>query len=278
MKYLENRKLHRINEFLANDMIYLKNYFNMSDEDRASTLPEQYSHELENFLDSIQEEDERTGVNVDELLIQLEEEGEDMDYYKVEWLMNNKPKIYKEFGEWLFDKISKYQMDSIVDSEYPAWYFFSSPTLIKNQWLVHFTDDASSIARDGFTIGAEDINKLGLTTHLGEYDKKYGGYNFAYTPTDADRYGYEGNGNYKYGNEAVIFRASGIRLWHSGDEEYQVIFFGKTARKIIPLTQGEENRWGVHNNKTGNQIYSEDGIDVIISWVIKNYTQYHKIL
>jgi len=38
--------------------------------------------------------------------------------------------------------------------------------------------------------------------------KKYGGYNFAYLPEHATRYGLE-RGRGKYGKEAVMFQSSG---------------------------------------------------------------------
>jgi hypothetical protein len=202
----------------------------------------------------------------------------DSEMELVTWLESNNKELYNQFADYLYEKIKNSTLP-INDSDYPAWsYFDDSPELIKNQWLIHFTDDADSIVREGFKYGVDDMTKLGLTTHLGEFDKKYGGYNFAYLLSDFPRYGrrsYVHGGGYKYGKEAVVFNASGIKLWHYGDEEPQVIFYGNTAKNIIPITKGENTDWSIRD-KNGRILFENDKLERVVDWLVDNYSQYRK--
>lgn len=118
-------------------------------------------------------------------------------------------------------------------------------------WLVHFGDDASAIAYEGFDKGVGFVDKLALTTlHCEDY-KDHEGYNFAYTAGDASREGFA-RGMAKYGKEAVIFQAPYLLFYHGGDQEPQCIFWGPSARSIVLVTDASrapcielEDDWGV---------------------------------
>lgn len=118
------------------------------------------------------------------------------------------------------------------------------------------------------------MEKLGLTCHLSEFEKKYGGYNFAYTLSDFPKYAKK-SGGYKYGSEAVVFNASGIKVWHYGDEEPQVIFYGNTAKNIIPITSGENTEFAIYS-KDNKILYENDDLKNVVYWLIKNFNQYRK--
>jgi hypothetical protein len=264
------RKLLR--EYFTNDVVYLKRYFTSSDEERAKWLPQEYPYYFEDFVAEMD-------VELDFEFPKNEPFDEDLqDYEKMEWLENNHPNVYKAFGKYLFHKIGNHEID-IPDSELPAWTYFSNhPENIKNQWLIHFTKNADDIAKQGFKYGVGEMEKLGLTTSLGEFEKKYGGYNFAYTLRDFERYGAAGYNKYKYGDEAVIFNASGIRLYHHGDEEPQVIFYGNTARNIIPIINDEETGWTLSSIRNGQTLFYNEKLSKVVDWLTVNYNQYRKHL
>lgn len=285
MKIFELRKIIKeeiIREYMSRDMVSLKHYFSMSDEKKKSSLPHEYYYFLRDWME---EEDVELELPKNTFIGGDGEEFEDEmhDYEIAEWLEREHPDKAKQFAEYLFRKIENYELP-INDADYPAWSFFDSePEIVKNQWLIHFTKDAQSIALEGFKYGVDEMTKLGLTTHLGEFDKKYGGYNFAYLLKDFDKYGRSsgrgyGSQKYKYGKEAVIFRASGIKLWHHSDQEPQVIFYGNTANTIIPITAGEENNWAIASNKTGRILYESDELKKVIDWLVTNYNQYKNVL
>lgn len=255
-----------IQEYLSREMVSLKDYFSQSEESKKSYLPHTYYELFDEYLEQYD--------------IDFEKPDGYEDYELMDFLKTENPDLYKEFAEYLYDEITNRRLP-INDTEYPAWSFFDdSPEIIKNQWLIHFTDEAKSIAEEGFLYGVDEADKLGLTTQLSEFDKKYGGYNFAYTLTDFVRYAGGGwrNKGYKYGDEAVIFNASGIKLLHYGDEEPQVIFYGNTAKNIIPITYGKDTDWGVYSVKTDKLLYENDELEKVVEWVVKNYNQYRKEL
>lgn len=251
-----------LNEYINSDELSFKKYLEQSDEDKMKSLPYEFGHLLSGFL-------EEKGVSL-----------EDSERYEheIEILEKEHPEIYEEFSKWLLDGVKNYSLP-ILDADYPAWSFFDdSPEIVKNQWMIHFTDEADSIAIEGFKYGVDEFSKLGLTTMLGDVDKEYGGFNFAYLIDDFNRYATSRGQGYKYGSEAVVFRASGIKTWHYSDEEPQVVFFGNTATNIIPITRGEDSEWAVRDVKSWDVLYEDDDLQKVVFWIANNYDQYRKRL
>jgi hypothetical protein len=272
-----------INEYVTRDAVYLKDYLSMSEEARMEPLPYEYYYFFEDFLIEVGEEFEmpketRPSNYQDEPYEEVDMFDNNLEL--ITWLEKNNRELYNKFAKYLYDKIESGTLP-IDDSEYPAWtYFDNSPQIIKNQWLIHFTKDAEAIQSDGFKYGVDDMTRLGLTTRLGEFDKQYGGYNFAYTLSDFPRYAKSDQGwrdEYKYGDEVVVFNASGIRVWHHGDGEPQVIFYGNTAKNIIPIISGEHFKWGIYS-KSGKLLFEHDELTRMVEWLVKNYAQYRKQL
>lgn len=274
-----------LNEFITKDEVYLKDYFSMPENVRKEYLPHEYYYLFDDFLAETGIDFTRPKETVQSNYADEDTEEVDMfdnDAELMNWLEGNNREVYDAFANYLYDKIINNNLP-IPDSEYPAWsYFDDNPKVVKNQWLIHFTNDADGIAREGFKYGVDDMTKLGLTTHLSDFEKKYGGYNFAYLLKDFMRYGKgdwrSNRRGFKYGSEAVLFRASGIELWHHGDQEPQVIFYGKTATNIIPITNGEQYNWAVRNNKNGRIFFESDDLENVVKWIVKNYDQYRKYL
>ena len=278
-KYLNEQEV--LTEYITKDEVYLRDYLSMSEEAKKEYLPQEYYYFFEDFLEETDTEFEmpketRPSDYADEPYEEVDMFDDNMEL--MIWLEKNNREIYDLFADYLYDKIKDNTLP-IAESEYPAWsYFDDRPTLVKNQWLIHFTDNAEDVAMNGFKYGVDDMTKLGLTTHLGEFDKKYGGYNFAYLLSDFPRYARGGRrGGYKYGKEAVVFNASGIKTWHYGDEEPQVIFYGNTATNIIPIIKGENADWGIYN-KNGRILFENDELERVVYWLTQNYSQYRKSL
>ena len=200
---------------------------------------------------------------------------------------NNLKQHYNEFNNlyWhLYGKATSLE----YCYEAPAFLFFSRPHVIKNKWLVHFSDNAYHIAKDGFMYGTQDLDRLAYSG-CGDIHNKYGkGYDFAYEAESAsdvfqclDRH----FDTPKYGSEMVLFMASGVEVWHDGDEERQVIFYGPSAKNIIYIRKeiangseyyGDSEVWqvcDVHNNRV---LYETSDLDEVISWAINNYAQYRR--
>jgi len=162
----------------------------------------------------------------------------------------------------------------------PSWYWIKEPELVKNQWLVHGTSeiDAAFMAKQGFIRGVKDWKKLGLTTWFDgkSAEKKLGGYNFAYTVEDFKDYGFGGDG-VTYGDGTIlVFRASGIRCWHSTDDEMQTIFNGKTATDIVPIYDTLDDLI-IFSKERKILARFKSHIDAV-NWVVNNYDQYRKAI
>lgn len=274
----EVRKFIRsvLKEYVTNDIVYLKDYFKTPIEKKKHYLPFSYYQFFRDFLieEDIDFEDPKD-------LVASNYEGEpdeevnmfDDDLDLMYWLETNNAELFDRYVNYLYERVLSATLP-IGDEEYPAWSYFSdNPEVIKNQWLVHFTRHEDDIARDGFKYGVSEMDKLGLTTYLSDFEKKYGGYNFAYTIDDMKRYARVRKGLYKYGEGAVLFRASGIRIYHETDREPQVIFYGNTARDIIPISVWQGS-WSIKNKKTGETIFEREDLDEVVDWAIKNYPQY----
>lgn len=266
-----------LGEYITREVVSIRDYLSMDEKGRKEYLPLEYHDFFDDFLNE-EDIDFEMPTTPHPEYGQIELSFND-SYELVEHLEEINHKIYAQFADYLYQKIIWHELP-IPDSEYPAWTYFSEPSLVKNQWLLHFTDYADKIASEGFNKGVDDMTKLGLTTQIDEFDKELGGYNFAYTLEDFRKYAYNPNRpkGYKYGGEAVIFRASGIKSWHNSDDEYQVIFYGNTAKDIIPITEGLEDDWSLRDKRTDDILFESNDLEDVVDWLVDNYAQYRKRL
>lgn len=143
-------------------------------------------------------------------------------------------------------------------------------------WLIHFSDDAETVAEQGLTKGQGDIDRLALTLHQSKHEKEYGGYNFAFQA--GSRYARQVARSGKYGRHAVMFQAAGIPVYHHSDEEDQVVTWGKdiSPASMVLLTQ-DGGMWTVRSRR-GNRDPFIGSFDKAVEWVMRNYGQYQRIL
>src|SRR4051812_38904112 len=88
------------------------------------------------------------------------------------------------------------------------------------------------------------MDKLGLTKYIGDNEKKYAGYNFAFEALGRDANWSASQG--KYGKHAVLFQNSGVHCYHYGDEETQIVFYGAdVSPKNIIYLRNEGGDWQV---------------------------------
>lgn len=252
--------------FISNPIVYLKQYLTMEDWQKGGEIASDNEHHFMEWLLV-------NGPSPDEVpaIQQAIEDGFVEDAYSL-------PK----------DILKDYYRDVDLESHAftPSWAFMDYVEVMKNQWMIHFTNEASEIACGGFKYGMDDLTRLGLTTHF-KMNSKPGGYNFAYDINEWERFA-GGRHGFKYGKEAVLFRASGVKVWHHGDGEYQVIFFGETAKDIVPIAEGYYDGWWVNGIGKGGreegdaESDQEDGsfesLSEAVDWVTANYNQYKRLI
>lgn len=241
-----------LKEYITNPIIYLKDYLE-SDEDAKIKEVSFESYGIHEWLMYHYSE--------------IAKKYNDHEEYEIpEMLQSDHPDILYEWGKHVLEHIDDFSQDR---PGFPSWNHMDYANLIKNQWLIHFSDNAAKIVNDKkFKYLMGDYTQLGLTTMYKQdsFDKTDNGYGFAYALSDFVKYSSNRNG-FKYGNEAVLFTASGIRVHHYGDEEPQVIFYGPTANNFVYL-ENTDGDWVV-----GDNIYQGD-LENVVKWVVKNYKQY----
>ena len=152
-------------------------------------------------------------------------------------------------------------------NDLPTWCTTDFIRIVKNEWCIHFTSDANNIVKYGLTGGTDDINHLAYT-NAGQ-EKHQEGYDFAFLIDDRDV------DNNEYGNEAVIFRTSGVEIYHYGDMQHQVIFWGPNVKSFIPIKfDGNEGDWVVYGGN--GQILKSGNPSDIAEWATENLPQYRK--
>lgn len=275
-------KFDYIQEYIDNNLIDLKKYINMTEEEKQEDLIELFKNIFPLWF--------WNSSYIHRLPKIKEKIGGDIKDKNVDKIFEFFPDIRHSFGLSLYSMVMKdYGEDlhtgyGVPYNRMPSWIFFDkgNSEIIKNQWLIHFTkfEDAKNIAKTGFSMGTSDMKRLGLT-YQRTADKGLGGYNFAYTLDDYEKYGSRDGGiPYKYGNSILMFKASGVKFWHKTDTEPQVIFWGNYARDIIPIipTYDKDFRFYVMNQKTKKKIVQSKTLPEMVDWIQQNFNQYKDVL
>lgn len=209
-----------------------------------------------------------------------------------EYLDNRMSKIRNDFKTRNYDEASGFAWSD--DAE-------DGKEIVHNEWMVHFSDYAHKIAKEGFTKGNDYDGNLKSVTY--QRDKTEGGYNYAYLASDV--IGSKGCKFLDYLKERetpfVMFKGNGYRFHHNQDEEDQVVLnnvqkgtmvfvrrlydqwcvlanvnpnWKNRTKDINP--RPEDERFAMNNprNIIEGILYSDDDIDKVIKWVMNNFDQY----
>lgn len=148
-----------------------------------------------------------------------------------------------KFKKWLLENRKGEDWVGSGDIMAPAYLYFDEvKKLPAGTWCVHFTRaDAFDVFEHGTTLDGLALSthkrekdtvdcEKNLTDEIGSAEVVYG---FAFT---ADERNVLARGT-KYGRNAVLFQTdAGVRAWHIGDEENQVIFPLCSEYNVIPMT------------------------------------------
>ena len=166
---------------------------------------------------------------------------------------------------------------------------FSKYELFKNGWVIHFTNKPFEIIRNGFIgIPNEDIDYIYRSYGIDLPRRHDDSYAFAYDVED--------NFNIEYGDYAIMFRTSGLKVFNRcGDNDWQVVFNPPNANMkecfILRLEKtsgydgfddigepsyvGQEiNGVDVINPYTKKSLYNAKSLESAIDWIKTNYRQY----
>lgn len=210
-----------------------------------------------------------------------------------EYLDNRMSKVRNDFKTRNYDEASGFVWSD--DAE-------DGKEIVHDEWMVHFSDYADKIAKEGFTQGNDYDGKLKSATY--QRGKTEGGYNYAYLASDV--IGSKGSKFLDYLKERetpfVMFKGNGYRFHHNQDEEDQVVLnniqkgtmvfvrrfydqwcvlstanpnWKNRTKDINP--RPEDERFAMYNprNIIEGILYSDDDMDKVIKWVMNNFDQYH---
>jgi len=144
----------------------------------------------------------------------------------------------------LFDYLSQEPTDDIYDNDgslnplYKAYNYFEPKAIVRDEWCVHFTnaEGYEGINKDGFVIGVSNYDELAYSaTYYGDGTKRGAGWNFA-LPVDAEYLG-EDRG---YGDFGFVLCTDGVRAYHRGDGNDEIIFQGCHVKKKVPFYYDDE--------------------------------------
>ena len=275
IKFSENRLRNItkqvLKEYLDKDyMMPLRKYMAMDETDQAWECACRQPYL---FMDYIKNNSEV--LDVVENLVEQDKVPEDIlqwdDYEAAETLSEYFKTDLKPFCEDFIQYVTR-----SGETEVPLFCAADFRREVHNEWLVHMTSSSNipGLYKEGFSYGV-DIDNLAYTPGIGTTKYKYGaGYDFAFEADDASV-----AENSQYGDCAVLFQASGIQIYHWGDQQYQVIFYGPSARNLIFLFQDDETKmWYVDSEITGRRLVEFETLEFLVKWCISNFPQYHNHL
>ena len=271
-KYIDDLNIHEstdgksselLLEYLDKDHnIQLYKYFNYwsnkaSEHEKVIDIIDNCPYTLVNYLKKIYEQ-------YPDFLDYLEQINGDEDLLYDDTFINEIVNFMDERG--LCDHFLSLVFDLADYYELPSWLTMDFNRVVKNEWCIHFGSDSDSISKEGFTGGTPDINRLAYTNAGAQ--KHQSGYDFAFAINDRS---VDYN---EYGDEAVIFRTSGVEVYHCGDGQNQVVFWGPNVKNFIPIHQ-DNGDWVVYGAK--GQILVRCGRPSEIAiWATENLPQYRK--
>jgi hypothetical protein len=148
----------------------------------------------------------------------------------------------------LFNYLSKEPTDDIYDggkygkhyinTSYKAYNYFEPKGIVHNVWAVHYTtvEAYEDIQNRGFMVGVPDYDALAYSGNYYDRTKNNeSGWNFA-LPIDNKYLGED----YGYGDCAFLIKTDGVRAYHKGDGDDEIIFQDCMVTKKIPFVYDED--------------------------------------
>lgn len=260
-----------LNEHVINTEIDLLKYLKMTDVQKAKDIVYNNLELFREFLIYCEDDLTDDEMSLRDDIIDNELNSYDELNINIEDLSTS---LLTRFIKWYY----KYGILDVYDEERLSWEYFEDAKIIKKQWLIHLTHDkdVTNIYKEGFKFGTPEREHLGIT--YGNI-KGESGFNFAYTLDDFLKYGIKSHisKGFKYGQNIILFKSSGIRAWHNSDNEYQVIFDGSKAEDISLIEYDDVNDLYFISSNINNQVLvKNNSLKKIVYWIETNYQQYYK--
>lgn len=172
-------------------------------------------------------------------------------YLNKEEIALNESKSRQEKEQMLIDLynyLSQEPTDDIYDggqygkghlnTKYKAYNYFEPKGIVHNVWAIHYTnlEGYEGIQSRGFRIGVSDYDALAYSQGYYNYEPpRKSGWNFA-LPIDNKYLG----DDLGYGDCGFVIKTDGVRAYHKGDQDDEIIFKGCMVKKKIPFVYDED--------------------------------------
>ena len=147
----------------------------------------------------------------------------------------------------LFNYLSKEPTDDIYDggmhgkhyinTSYKAYNYFEPKGIVHDVWAVHYTtaEAFENIQKSGFQRGVSNYDELAYSANYYGTTQKTSGWNFA-LPVDSKYLGQD----LGYGDCAFLIKTDGVRAYHKGDGDDEIIFKDCMVTQRIPFVYDED--------------------------------------
>lgn len=254
MKYIKNLSQYLLFERLNSargKMMQLVDYFDKTIEEKENELPKFFDDNYPEILSD-------WGINNYEYFVELdeydseEEAIENITYPTTHYELSYYPeaeKAYKEFLIKIIDDVfnnNPYNLNLVV---LPLYVTFSYEGDVIDDWLVHFTSEKESqesILESQCFHGISNLYNLAISAGADEWVED--GFCFSFDLENI----YENfkSGYSHYGDKGILFKSNGVKLYHNGDNEHQVIFIGNQVSKLIPFWYDSDTKEFYNKNNT----------------------------
>lgn len=187
--------------------------------------------------------------------------------------------IRDSFACWV---VMNVMLDKETESS-PSYLSLHQPVrLPQGTWMIHFSDNADEISREGFLFGHPRYRGLAYTCFKEDGRFSEPGFNYAFRAEDKFiDYPQWSEG---FGGLAVMFRSSGVRAYHSGDGAHEVIFWGPSVRRFVLLRKcfvgsgPERIYWCVRSNTTNRVLFMDEKVSRVAKWVAESPPSTRRLL
>ena len=125
-----------------------------------------------------------------------------------------------------------------INTNYKAYNYFEPKSIVHNVWAIHYTnvEGLEGIQKRGFRIGVSDNDALAYSReYYNNEPPRKSGWNFA-LPID-NKYLGEDLG---YGDCGFVIKTDGVRAYHKGDHDDEIMFKGCMVKKKYPFVYDED--------------------------------------
>lgn len=125
-----------------------------------------------------------------------------------------------------------------INTKYKAYNYFEPKGIVHNVWAIHYTnlEGYEGIMSRGFRIGVSDYDALAYSqSYYNNEPPRKSGWNFA-LPIDNKYLG----DDLGYGDCGFLIKTDGVRAYHKGSHDDEIIFQNCMVKEKIPFIYDED--------------------------------------